>query len=148
MYRLAAHTIVRLHLAVPRSEDPVEELLPLALAYRETALAHPNLYRLLFERAIPDFQPSDEDAAYCLQSLVRVHDTVERCVRIGRFPGRETWRTTRELWAMVHGLASLELQKYLGEPEEAEAAWRDMVHPVIRSFTEPAAPSSPEAIRA
>jgi AcrR family transcriptional regulator len=131
MYRQAADNIVELHLAVPRRDDPVEEFLPIALAYRENARTHPNLYRLLFERAVPGFVPSKEDYAYCLQALLRLHDAVQRSIEAGRFRDREAWPTTRELWALVHGLASLELQGYMGTEEEADGAWQEMVGVVI-----------------
>ena len=108
LYRQGVDIIVELHLAVPYSEDPTEEFLPLALAYRETARSHPNLYRLMFERAVPGFTPSHEDRIYARQSLTRLQYAVERSIAKGRFPPREVFRTTRQLWALVHGLAEYE----------------------------------------
>lgn len=143
MYRQGAETFTRLHQAVPASEDPVVELLPLALAYRQSALEQPNLYGLLFERAVPGFCPTQEDAEYAKRSLYRVLDTVRRCIRLGRFPDADPVATTTQMWAMVHGLASLELQGALGPPEVADAAWRGAISAMTAGMTHRAAATRP-----
>jgi hypothetical protein len=38
------------------------------------------------------------------------------------------------LWALVHGLASLELGGALGAPADAEALWCDAVSALVRAF--------------
>src|SRR3954467_2848391 len=45
--------------AVPSEDDGQQGLLALALAYRAFALDNEALYGLMFERATPDFVPSD-----------------------------------------------------------------------------------------
>src|SRR3954468_7382716 len=46
--------------AVPSAGNGRQELVTFALAYREFALDNEALYGLMFERAAPDFVPSDE----------------------------------------------------------------------------------------
>src|SRR3954453_13946258 len=46
--------------SVPSGGQPRQELLELAQAYREFALDNEALYGLMFERATPDFVPSDD----------------------------------------------------------------------------------------
>jgi AcrR family transcriptional regulator len=142
LYREGADTFVRLADAVPREEDPLEELPSLAMAYRASALAHPNLSGLLFERAVPGFSPSEDDREHLRGSLYRVFDAVQRGVNRGRFPGRDPWALTNEMWAIVHGLASLELQGCLGPPEVAEASWRSVITTMASGLTEPLASGS------
>jgi hypothetical protein len=43
-----------------RVADPAEAVLELLGSYRAFALANPGLYGLLFERVLPDFDPSPE----------------------------------------------------------------------------------------
>src|SRR3954466_4245439 len=45
--------------SVPSAGDENRELLQFALAYRDFALDNEALYGLMFERATPDFVPSD-----------------------------------------------------------------------------------------
>ncbi len=141
LYRRVAGTFAELSEAVPTSDDPVRELVPLGLAYRAAALREPNLYGLLFEGGVPGFTPSQEDCAHSLRSLYRVHDAVRRCLEQGRFPGRDAWDVTRELHALAHGLASLELHGMLGTRDEAERAWRDALPAFVASLARPAEPA-------
>jgi AcrR family transcriptional regulator len=124
--RRESETMVRLHEAVPRQANPVAEIRALALAYRQAALEYPELYRLMFERAVPVFSPSDDDVAYAMRSMARVEDAVTRALRQHR-RRRDPRQVTLQLWAVVHGLASLELRGALGDPASAEASWRDTI---------------------
>ena len=146
LYRRGADTFARLTEAVSRSEDPLEELLPLALSYRESALQHPNLYGLLFERSVPGFRPTDEDREHLRRSLHRLFDTVQRGVASGRLPARDPWALTNELWAIAHGLASLELQGCLGPSDEAKRAWRNVVSVAVAGLKVAAGAVAPDKI--
>jgi AcrR family transcriptional regulator len=122
MYRRAAETFNRIHQAVPVQPDPLDELVPLGLAYRQSALEEPHLYGLLFGGAVPGFRPSEEDMRLAQRSQVRVVDTLERAAKAGQIT-RDPWKIADEGWGLVHGLASLELMGCLGPPEAAEATW-------------------------
>jgi AcrR family transcriptional regulator len=122
MYRQAADTFVRLHDAVPVAQNPLDELIPLGLAYRQSALEQPHLYGLLFGTAVPGFHPGEEDMRYAQRSQYRVVDALERAVRQGLIVG-DPWAFSNEGWGLVHGLASLELMGCLGPPEVAETTW-------------------------
>jgi len=138
MYRQGADTFLRLAQTVPRQADPLDELVPLGLSYRQSALAEPNLYGLLFERAVPGFRPTEEDVQYARRSLERILDTVRRCVDAGLFPNRDPETLVTELWGVVHGLASLELKDCLGPAEAAEAVWRETLPTFVRGLLRPA----------
>src|SRR6185503_7500531 len=89
---------------VPSDGQGRQELLAFALAYRGFAVDNEALYRLMFERAAPDFVPSDES----------------RLAGLGTFEMLETrvaeWRPNLPnpaahahlLWATMHGLISIE----------------------------------------
>src|SRR5436305_84188 len=70
MYRAGFERLgAALRAASATSDDPLEALLALGHAYRDTALANPHLYDLMFGAAVPGFVPDEPgqaaaDAAY------------------------------------------------------------------------------------
>ena len=85
--------------------DGRQELLAFALAYREFALDNEALYGLMFERATPDFIPSDDSRMGGLKTfemlVVRIAD---------QQPGLADPAPSAHLvWATMHGLVSIEL---------------------------------------
>lgn len=89
-------------------DDPVEEVRRLGHAYRASALARPHLYDVMFDCPVPEFSPSEEDDAFALARLERLHAPLARGVEQGVLAG-DPWELTFALWGLVHGLASLEL---------------------------------------
>lgn len=55
-------------------------------------------------------------------------------MRDGHFPGRDPEAIALQLWGLVHGLASLEAQGYLGPPGHAEARWRDAITSAVAGY--------------
>ena len=107
-------------------DDPLTALAAQGMAYRETALANPHLYDLMFGRPVPGFVPDPAaqeaaDAAY--RPLV---DAVQRCLDTGQIVGGDAERIALHLWAISHGMVSLELAGHLaGDAAAREAAYRD-----------------------
>lgn len=93
---------------VPESDDPIAEIRALAMAYRTSALARPDLYELMFACPVPEFEPDADDQALALGTLDRLRRAVARAVAEGTVDGDVEERTIT-LWGLVHGLASLEL---------------------------------------
>lgn len=88
------------------------ELEPVARAYREWALAHPHLYRLMNDRPLPrDRLPTGLEARAAEPVLAALGD-----------PHR-----ARAAWAAAHGLASLELAGRFPADADVDAAWAAMV---------------------
>ncbi|MER7013951.1 WHG domain-containing protein [Saccharopolyspora sp. NPDC000359] len=107
---------------VPSTDDPVADLRALGLAYRESALANPHFYSIMFGRAVPDFTPDDEALEAALRSLRPLQDAVARGVDQGLLVDADPDEITFAAWAMVHGLVSLELQHGSMFPENATSA--------------------------
>ena len=82
-----------------------EELLAFALAYRAFALDNEALYGLMFERATPDFIPSD---ASRLAGLATFEMLVARIAE-WRPDFEEPASDAHLVWAAMHGLVSIEL---------------------------------------
>ncbi|WAL64990.1 TetR/AcrR family transcriptional regulator [Amycolatopsis cynarae] len=95
--------------AVPRTDDPVEDFVRLGLAYRESALAAPQLYSIMFTRAVPGFEPAPEAAALARDGLLPLLDTVRTAIEAGQFADVAPETIAVSAWGLVHGLVSLEL---------------------------------------
>jgi AcrR family transcriptional regulator len=107
--------LARQEKAVRRTDDPVRDLVNLGWAYRRHARANPHLYRIMFGRAFPGFQPTVEDQAHGLPALEIVVEVVQRGIDAGRLPATEAWPGAVSTWTAAHGVVSLELDGYLGD---------------------------------
>lgn len=94
--------------AVPRTDDPAADLAALGIAYRDSALADPQFYRVMFERAVPpgdDPRPATERGTFLV-----LRDAVTRLLTVVDPPGvQRAGEVALALWALSHGLVSLEL---------------------------------------
>jgi AcrR family transcriptional regulator len=81
------------------------ELLQFALAYREFALDNEALYGLMFERATPDFVPSDDSR---MAGLATFEMLVKR-IAAWQPDLADPAPTAHLVWAAMHGLVSIEL---------------------------------------
>ncbi|GAA3298758.1 TetR/AcrR family transcriptional regulator [Dactylosporangium vinaceum] len=88
--------------AVPRTDDALADLVALGFAYREAALASPHLYGLMFTGGFGHTEAAD--ATY--RPLVTA---VARCQSEGVFTGTDPEPVALHLWALAHGMVSLEL---------------------------------------
>jgi AcrR family transcriptional regulator len=102
--------------------DPAEAVWALLHAYRAFALANPGLYGLLFERVLPGFDPSPQVRRTALDTTFGL-----LAAQAGRLLGADPQdEASRELgytlWALTHGLVSLEL---------THAGRSPLAHPVL-----------------
>ncbi|NUT49927.1 MAG: TetR/AcrR family transcriptional regulator [Saccharothrix sp.] len=95
--------------SVPQTDDPVEDVVQIGLAYRESALADPQFYLVMFSKLVPDFEPSEETKEAAVQTFLPVVRDVGRAVDRGAFLAEPPERIALAMWGMVHGLVSLEL---------------------------------------
>jgi len=95
--------------AVPRSGDPAEDFVQLGLAYRDSALADPHLYSVMFTGAVPGFEPSPEAGRVARDSLAPLVETVRAAIAAGVFRDVAPEVIAISAWGIVHGLVSLEL---------------------------------------
>jgi AcrR family transcriptional regulator len=107
--------------AVPQTDEPLQDVLALGVAYRKAALASPHLYGLMFGRMAPEFSPDADQRAAADLTYQPLVDAVARCQRAGIFHGDEPERIALHLWAVSHGMVNLELNQQLpdvGTPED------------------------------
>lgn len=117
--------------AVEHTEDPGADLLALGVAYRDFALADPHFYRVMFESLGEIFSPPETPASPTFQVLRAAvartmglpQDTPEGAPEDTAQDVAQ--RAALRLWALAHGLVSLELNGLV--PGDAEARRRDYV---------------------
>lgn len=124
MHRTGFEALDRHLAAVALSGDPVGDLCDLALAYRASALAHPHLYEVMFACPIPEFEPSEEDQQLALRTLDRLRAVVSHHAKTGALGSSDPEQISIQLWALAHGLATLELQGALDDTPDPVQTWR------------------------
>lgn len=130
MFEEGFERFARTYADVPSSDDPVVDLLALGRAYRANAQANPHLYDLMFGRPVPGFQPDPVTIRRSQGPFDTLVRAVERCITAGRMAG-EPLDVAFALFALVHGLASLELLDCLGTPDEADRRWTQALHDAV-----------------
>jgi AcrR family transcriptional regulator len=112
--------------AVDGVDDPVGALAELGLAYRRAALANPHLYDLMFGRPVATFEPDAETKDVAEASYRPLVDAVQRCMDAGAMQAGDAERVASYLWAVTHGMVSLELAGQLpGDAAARNAAYVD-----------------------
>jgi AcrR family transcriptional regulator len=87
--------------------DPAEELKRGMWAYVEFGLRNPNDYRFAFM-----LQPPLQKRPYKVHpAFDMLRHTVRRCVEEQRFPTADVETTAQALWAAIHGITSLLIQR-------------------------------------
>lgn len=114
--------------------DPTTHLRELVLAYRASASSQPHLYDVMFGCPFPEFEPDEHDQELALGTLARLRTALDDHARSGALDGHEPATLTLQIWALAHGLASLERSGALGEPDEAETIWRSTVDTFLRGL--------------
>ncbi|MBN6035679.1 TetR/AcrR family transcriptional regulator [Amycolatopsis sp. 195334CR] len=108
------------------TDDPVADVLTLALAYRRTVVENPQLYAVTFGQSQPNGQkvaPGDmtseesrrhlsEEGMEAFGYLVRGAD---RVIKAGRFRPASEFAVAAQLWSAVHGYVTLEVAGHFGD---------------------------------
>jgi AcrR family transcriptional regulator len=109
-------------MSIARNGPPLEALAAMGMAYRKAALATPHLYGLMFGGTAPDPEAGRlADAAF--EPLV---GAVQAAMDNGDLGSGDPKRLATYLWAVSHGMVSLELAGLLeGAPRTRTAAYRE-----------------------
>lgn len=123
--------------AVPVTDDPVADLLGLGRAYRSWAVAHPELYTVMFGGRVPmppmEIPPAGAEADESINPLVQ---TVLRLVDRGVFSGAPVEHIVQAIWASVHGMVSLEIAVWRDRAEsDKQALYLAQLRAIVRGWS-------------
>ncbi|MGI5283160.1 TetR/AcrR family transcriptional regulator [Nonomuraea polychroma] len=111
----------RLLEAVPQRRNPLEHLHALGPAYRQACLAESGYYSLMFERAIPGFEPSERARTLARAALNILDRVIADCISAGYLIPTQPRKIADALWAAAHGAISLERAGHLRDGRTYEA---------------------------
>jgi AcrR family transcriptional regulator len=132
--RDAFRELVRLLDSLPPSGDPTSDLVRIGVdGFRHFALAHPNLFHLVFERVVVGSREPDEAAA-AEQAMSRLRQRVERLSDAGLAEGYSVEFVATTFHALCQGLASMELQGRRWDPRPTETVWTDALTTLIEGL--------------
>ena len=120
--------------AAARTGDPARDLIASCFAYRAQAVAEPTLYRLMCERLVPEFEPTCDDRIQAVRALQHLTDRLADCRTAGLIGEVPLDDLTRQWWAVIHGLAALEIRAVLGEAAEAARHWDMTLANLLRGY--------------
>lgn len=107
--------------AVPRTDDPVEDVIALGHAYIDSALARPHSYAVMFHGALPDYRPTPEVLARTWSTFDTLVEALARARHEGRLGDHDPREAATALWSLVHGAVGLHLAGHLPEPAAVRA---------------------------
>jgi AcrR family transcriptional regulator len=114
--------------AVPKTDDPVADLLELGLAYRGWAVANPALYGVMFGRRVQPERSVEDDV---VQAILPLLDAISRAVESGFLRPLDPLLIATSVWAGVHGLVSLELAGLVRTPLPPEELYAEHLSAVM-----------------
>ena len=140
LYREGFERFRRRLAALPPAPDPMARLYAISAAYRESALAEPNYYRVMFLGAIPGYVPGDAALAAGAATFTFLIDAVRDCMDAGIYRPGDPVAVAEVLVAAAHGVISFELAGVFAPSEERYAA---AGRAVIEWFVSPGGAAGP-----
>ena len=121
--------------AVPRTDDPAADLVDAGVrAFRQTALEHPSLYRLVFVQVIPDLELGSEFGAVATAAFARLERLIARIAETGALGARSVGDAAVAFHSLTEGLATVELRGEMLDAANAERVWRDALASIVRGW--------------
>jgi AcrR family transcriptional regulator len=134
MYREGFDRLTARMRAIHIDAPPEERLRLSAIAYRDNALASPQLYQLTFGAAAPEHTPGPEATAAADAALDALVEIVQACIDAGVFRAEDPRFIAQVLTAAAHGAVSLELSHLFWSHAEAEQRYAALTAAAARSF--------------
>jgi AcrR family transcriptional regulator len=114
-------------------EDPYEALREGGRRYRTLALAHPMVYRIMFLRSVPGFEPSDQALEVASEAFGVLISSVQRAIAAGVLTEGRPSDMAQVIWASIHGWVSLELMG-MGFVEDQDEGFNQVCQTILRGL--------------
>lgn len=123
------------------TDDPAHDLIEAGVTiFRPFVREHPSLFRIAFQRIVPDFEPGPELTAARDSAFGRLRAKVERLAAAGQLTDRSVPEAAIQFQALCEGLGNQELRganlRLLPEGDE-EHTWRSAFTTLVRGFDVP-----------
>jgi AcrR family transcriptional regulator len=124
--------------ALPETDDPARDLIDAgAVMYRRFVREHPSLFRIAFQRIVPELVLGPELTEARARSWARLEAKVRRLEDAGLLGALSVNEAAVAFNAMCEGLANAELRggtlRQL-PPDQGERAWRDAFEALVHGF--------------
>jgi AcrR family transcriptional regulator len=85
------------------------DMVSAAHTYRNFATDNPTLYALMFSRAVPDYEPSEEAGLTASQTFMGLVNAVTPWIQAGDIEDGDPVEIAQRIWEAMHGTVMLEL---------------------------------------
>jgi AcrR family transcriptional regulator len=119
---------------VVETDDPIADMMACGLSYRQFALDHPTLYSVMFDRVVPDFQPTVEAQMIAGATLELLADRVDRAMKAGLLRPADRIHTAAVVWATCHGVVSLETKGVSVSKIEWPEVYQEALAMIVRGL--------------
>jgi AcrR family transcriptional regulator len=127
--------------------DARADLAEACTRYRRFALEQPTTYAVMFERAVPDFEPSPAGVEHAHASFAELIRLVQRAMDTGVIADADPTEVAQRIWSTCHGQVSLELRG-MGFVDDVEAHHASLVETMLLGLSAHAASADGPASRA
>jgi len=124
-----------MRLALEKSEDPVEQLIDMGIAYYDFSQEHPAHFRLMFGGNLENKEKYSSLIETEQQGYELVQTVVDRCMKLPGAPKLSAELVRLTCWSLVHGLANLILNEVLNDDVPKDPDKRTIVSEVISFYT-------------
>ncbi|MGH2551912.1 MAG: TetR/AcrR family transcriptional regulator [Thermomicrobiales bacterium] len=98
---------------VAGSGPGIPRLIAMGLSYRDFAILNPTMFQLVFSRVDSSFIPGPEQMEIAKGLFDALHSEVVTAIELGQIEPGDPDAISVTLWAMVHGLATLQLDGHV-----------------------------------
>jgi AcrR family transcriptional regulator len=113
--------------------DGVEDLAEAGRRYRAFARAHPSHYALMFERTMPDYEPSSMALGHARATFKELELLVRRSMGSGAIVSGDPSEVAQQLFNTCHGSVSLQLRG-IGFSDDPDATAEATAATVLRGL--------------
>jgi AcrR family transcriptional regulator len=92
--------------------DPIEALHETGRRYGAFGREHPAMYAVMFEQAVPGYEPSEEAIVHASRCFEELATHVRRAMAAGAIVDGDAQDVAQQLWSACHGAVSLQLRGF------------------------------------
>lgn len=118
---------------VTEGSNPVQQILELSQTYRQVAKQNAAYYAVMFERAIPGFEPSPAARTQAWQSLQPLVGAIRRAKKVKLLGRVNAEELAMRIWVVSHGLVSVELSGYMPEAMQAATMHQQVIEDLLEA---------------